>query len=76
MSKLSSAVKYMCRISTDHKFILVVTDEVTNYLATIPLYKGTLHYVGEALINHVFFKHSPTFYLIFDKDQVFYLVFM
>ena len=29
----------MYRASTGHKFVLVVTDEVTNYLVTIPLYK-------------------------------------
>ena len=35
----------MYRASTDHTFILAITHEVTNYLVTIPLYRGTLHEV-------------------------------
>ena len=38
----------MYRSSTGHKLILVVADEVTSYLVTIPLYRGTSHEIGEA----------------------------
>ena len=36
MNKLSCDMKYMLRAGTDHKFILVVADEVTNYSMTTP----------------------------------------
>ena len=36
MSKLSCDIKYMYRASTGHKFMLVVTANVTNYLVTTP----------------------------------------
>ena len=45
--------------STVHKFILAVTDEVIDYLVTIPLHRAISHKVEEALINHVFCKHAP-----------------
>ena len=59
MTKLSCSIKFMYRASTDHEFILVFTDEVTDCLVTILLYRGTSPEVGEALINHVFCKHGP-----------------
>ena len=40
--------------STGNKFILVVTDIVTNYLVNILLYKGISHEAGEAHKNLVF----------------------
>ena len=58
MSKLSCDIKCMYRASTDHRFILVATDEVTNYLVTIPLYIGTSH---EIFVNYVFCKYGPPF---------------
>ena len=63
-SKLSCNIKYMCRKSTGHKFILSVTNEVVNDLIAILLYRGTLHEVGEALINYVFCKHAPLLFNI------------
>ena len=71
MSKFTCNIKYMYRANTCHKFILVVTDKVPNYLVTIPLYRRALHEVREALINHMFYKHGSPFYFIFDEDQVF-----
>ena len=59
MSKLRCNSKYMYRASTGHKFILVVADEVPNYLVTITLYRGTSHDIVETLINKVFYKHAP-----------------
>ena len=71
MNKLSHDIKYMYRVSAGHIFILMVVDEVKNYLVTIPLLKGTFYEIGEALINNVFCKHGPPHYLIFDQDQTF-----
>ena len=68
--KLSCDIKCMYRASTGHRFILVVTNEVTNYLVTIPLHRGTSHDVGEALINYVFENMAPSC-LVFDEDQSF-----
>ena len=61
----------MYRPSTSHKFILAVADKVTNYLITMPLYRGISHKVREAHINHVFCKYGPLSDLIFDKNQCF-----
>ena len=61
----------MYRASTGHRFIIVVTDEVTNYLVTVLLYSGISHEAGEALTNYAFCKHGPPSYLVFHKDQSF-----
>ena len=64
MSKLDCDIKYLYRESTGHRFICVVTEEVTKYLVTFLLYKGPLHEIRKALINNAS-------YLIFDEDQAF-----
>ena len=61
ISKLSCDIKYIYRASTGHTFILVVTDEVTNCLLTVPLHRWTSPEVGEALINCLFCKHGPLY---------------
>ena len=61
----------MYRAHTHHKFILVVTDEVTNNLVTIPLYRGTSLEIEEALIKPTICKRGPPGYLIFDEDHAF-----
>ena len=71
MGKLSCDIKYMYGTSTDRKFIPLLADEVKNYLMTITLYLETLHKVEESLINHLFYKHCPFLYLIFDEDHAF-----
>ena len=71
MSKLHCDIKYMYTTRTGHRFILVIADEVTNYLVTIAFYRRTSHKVGEALINYVFCKYGPPSYLKFDEDLAF-----
>ena len=61
-NKLICDIKY--KYSTDHSFILVVTDEVLNYLVTVLLYRGTSYKVGEALINDLFCKYGPRLFII------------
>ena len=51
MSKLHCDKKCMYKASTSHRFISVVPDEIKNYFVTVPLYRETLHEVGEALLN-------------------------
>ena len=70
MSKLSYHITYVYRTSLGHSFILVVTDEVTNYLVTIQLWRGASHEVVEALLNYVFCKMSHSC-LIFNENQAF-----
>ena len=59
MNKFNCDIKYMYRTHIGHKFMLVFTDEVTNYLVPIFSYRGTSHKIRQALINHVFCKHMP-----------------
>ena len=54
-----------------NSFMLVVIYEVTNFLITKPLYKGTSNEIGDALLNCVFCKQGSPSYLIFDEDQAF-----
>ena len=61
----------MYRASTGHRFILVVTDEVTNYLVTIPFHRGTSPEIGDALINYVFCKQGSPSYVNFYEEQTF-----
>ena len=56
LSKLSMELKVMPRSQKDHKFILCIIDEMTNYLVTVPIYHSRSEEVGEALIEHVISK--------------------
>ena len=76
MNKLHCDFKNMYRSRTGHEFILVVTDEVTNYLVTIPLYRGSSHEIAEAVINYVFCKQGSPSYVSCDEDQAFVSSFM
>ena len=49
MSRLSMDLKVMPRSQKGHWYILCVTDEVTNYLMSAPLYQAKSEEVGEAL---------------------------
>ena len=50
--------------------MLVVADEIANYLLTVPLYIRTSRETGGAILC----THGPKSYLIFDEDQVSYQV--
>ena len=73
MRKLSSNIKHMYKASAGYRFILVVASEVTNYLMTIPLYRGTSHEIEDTFINYVFCKHVPPCYVIFDENKAFFI---
>ena len=53
------------------RYILCVTDEVTNYIITTLVKQAKSEEVGEALINNVFSKYCVTDYMIMDLDSVF-----
>ena len=40
-------LKVMPRSHKGHKFILCITDEVTNYLITVPIYQAKSEEIGE-----------------------------
>ena len=56
LSKLSMDLKVMPRSQKGHKFILCITDKVTNYLITVPIQHSRSEEVGEAKIEHVISK--------------------
>ena len=51
LSRLSIDLKVMPRSYRGHKFILCITDEVTNYLITIPINQAKSEEIGDALIE-------------------------
>ena len=61
----------MPRSCRGHRYILCVTDEVTNYIITIPIKQSRLEEVGEALINDVFSKYCVPDYMIMDFNSAF-----
>ena len=71
LSKLSMDLKVMPRSQKDHKFILCIIDEMTNYLITVPIHHSRSEGVGEALIEHVISKLCAPDYIIMDQDRAF-----
>ena len=54
-----------------HKFILCISDEMTNYLITVPIYHSRSEEIGEALIEHVISKYCAPNCIIMDQDRPF-----
>ena len=61
----------MPRSHKGHKFILCITDEVTNYLISVPMYQAKSEEIGEALLENVITKHCIPEYSIMDQDSAF-----
>ena len=61
----------MPRSQKCHKFILCVTDEVTNYLITVLIYHAKSEEVGEALIENIISKYFILDCIIMDQDSAF-----
>ena len=61
----------MPRSHKGHKYILCIIDEVTNYLATVPIFQATSEEIGEALIENVVMKCCIPEYIIMDQDNAF-----
>ena len=70
-SRLSMDLKVMARPYKDHKFILYIIDEVTNYLITVPINQTRSEEIGNALIDNVISKYCVPFYIIMDQDSAF-----
>ena len=47
-------LKVMPRSQKGHKFILIIIDEMANYLITVPIFQSRAEEVGEALIDMLY----------------------
>ena len=61
----------MPRSHKGHKFILHITDKVTNYLITVPIYQAKSEEIGETLIENMITKYCIPEYIIMDQDSAF-----
>ena len=71
MSRLSMDLKVMPRSHKGHRYILCITDEVTNYLVTVPIFQARSEEIWEALIENVIMKYCIPEYIIMDQDSAF-----
>ena len=61
----------MLRSYKGHKYILCITDEVTNYLITVPIHQSRSEEMGDAYIENVISKYCLPSYIIMDQDRTF-----
>ena len=61
----------MPRCFKGHRFILVVIDEVTNFMVTIPIYQSRPEDIGDALTEQVFSKYYVPEYKMMDWNSAF-----
>ena len=61
----------MPRSGKQHKFILCIKDEVTNYLIMVPIYQSKVEGIGEALIEHIITKYCIPDCTVMDQDSTF-----
>ena len=71
MSRLSMDLNIMPRSHKGHRYLLCITDEVTNYLVTVPIFQARSEEIREALIENVITKYCIPEYIIMDQDSVF-----
>ena len=64
-------LKVMPRSHKDHKHILCIIDEVTNYLITVPIFQARSEEIGEALIENIITNYCIPEYIIMDQDSAF-----
>ena len=61
----------MPKSSREHKYILFIINEVTNYLIMVPIHQAKSEEVGEALTENVITKYCILEYIIMDQDSTF-----
>ena len=61
----------MPTLQKEHRYILCVIDEMTNYVITAPLYQARSEDVKEALIENVISKFGTPEYMIMYQDSAF-----
>ena len=64
-------LKLMLRSHKGHRYILCITDEVMNYLITVPIFQAMSEEIGEALIENVITKYCIPEYIIMEQDIAF-----
>ena len=73
LSRLSIDLKVLPKSNKGHKYILCITDEVTNYLITVPIYQSKAEEIGDAVMEHVITKYCIPDCIIMDKESAFML---
>ena len=71
LSRLRMDLKVMPRSHKGHKYILCITNKVTNYLIMIPIFQARSEEIGKALIENVINKYCTPEYIIMDQDNAF-----
>ena len=71
MSQLSMDLKVMPRSHKDHRYILCIIDEVTNFLITVPIFQARSEEIGEAQLENVITKYYIPEYIIMDENSAF-----
>ena len=61
----------MPRLHKDHRYILCIIDEVTNFLITVPIFQARSEEIGEALLENVITKYYIPEYIIMDQESAF-----
>ena len=69
--KLSMDLKVILQSNKGHKYILCITDEVTNYLITAPIFQSKSEYISDALLENVITKYCVPDCIIMDQDSTF-----
>ena len=71
LSRLSMDLKVMLKSYREHKFILCVIDEMTNYLITIPIHEDKSEEIGDTLKDNVLSKYGMPEYMFMDQYRAF-----
>ena len=61
----------MPKSNIGHKYILCITDKVTNYLIIVPIHQSRLEEIEDALIENVITKYCIPDYIIMDPGSAF-----
>ena len=61
----------MPRSYKNHKYILCIINEITNYLITVPIHQAKSEKIGDALIEDIITKYCVPGYIIMDQDSTF-----
>ena len=61
----------MCRSDKEHKYILCIIDEVTNYLITVLIHQAKSEKIDNALIGNIITKYCIPEHIIMDQDNTF-----
>ena len=64
-------LKVMPRSNKCHKYILCITDEVTNYSITVLMHQSRSEEIGDALIENIISRYCVPNYTIMDQDSAF-----